>query len=311
MSGQLTYEILLEASRRANWRIEEIIGGDTRLDFTLTFLPEAYVRSQDLAFLNPGERLLLNHIRSRGYLAMFELLEQVIVPFMSEMARDEKDEASCRAPALRNLVREENKHRELFRRFLAEFDEAFGIECGLIGPAPDIIAAILDHTPMAVTIAVLGLEWMSQDHYTESVLGDRTIDPQFKTLLEHHWQEELQHARIDELLLLSMAEQSAPEDIQAGIDGFFDIGGILDGGLKHQAALDLASFQRAARRELSEADQAAFLAGQHQALRWTFLGTTMRNANFLGVLAALDESARRRVEEAGSVFAINRGALMR
>jgi hypothetical protein len=304
MSQQLTYETLLEASRRANWRIDDIIGGEKKLDFTRTFLPETYVRSQDLVFLYPGERLLLNHIRSRGYLATFELLEQVIVPFMSEMAKDE-DEESCRAPALRNLVREENKHRELFRRFLAEFDEAFGVECGLIGPAPDIVAAVLDHTPMAVTIAVLALEWMSQDHYTESILDDQTIDPQFKKLLKHHWEEELQHARIDELLLLSMAEQSSPEEIQAAVDGFFDIGGFLDGGLKHQAALDLASFQRAARRDLSEAEQAAFLAGQHQALRWTFLGTTMRNANFLGVLAVLGESARRRVEEAASVFAIN------
>ena len=305
MSEQPTYETLLEASRRATWRIDDIIGGEKRLDFTRTFLPENYVRTQDLVFLSSAERLLLNHIRSRGYLAMFELLEQVIVPFMSEMARDEKDEESFRAPALRNLVREENKHRELFRRFLAEFDEAFGIECGLIGPAPDIVAAVLDHTPMAVTIAVLALEWMSQDHYTESVVADQTIDPQFKKLLKHHWEEELQHARIDELLLRSMAEQSSPEEIQAAVDGFFDIGGFLDGGLKHQAALDLVSFQRAARRDLSEAEQAAFLAGQHQALRWTFLGTAMRNANFLGVLEALDERARRRVEEAASVFAIN------
>ena len=183
--------------------------------------------------------------------------------------------------------------------------EAFGVECGLIGPAPDIVAAILDHTPMAVTVAILALEWMSQDHYTQSVLDDRTIDPQFKALLKHHWEEELQHARIDERLLLSMADQSSREEIHAAVDGFFDIGGVLDAGLQQQAALDLASFQHAARRDLSEAQQAVFLSGQHQALRWTFLGTTMRNANFLGVLATLDEGARRRVQEAASVFAIH------
>ena len=48
MSEQLTYETLLEASRRANWRIDDIIGGEKKLDFTRTFLPETYVRSQDL-----------------------------------------------------------------------------------------------------------------------------------------------------------------------------------------------------------------------------------------------------------------------
>ena len=120
MSEQITYQSLLEASRRVNWRIEDIIGGEKKLDFTKCFLPETFVRAGSLEFLASGERLLLNHIRSRGYLAMFELLEQVIVPFMSDQARDERDEESCRAPALRNLVREENKHRELFMRFLAE-----------------------------------------------------------------------------------------------------------------------------------------------------------------------------------------------
>ena len=305
MSEQLNYETLLEASRRANWRIDDIIGGAERLDFTRTFLPENYVRAHDLEFLDPGERLLLNHIRSRGYLAMFELLEQVIVPFMSEMARDEDGEEPFRAPALRNLVREENKHRELFRRFLAEFDEAFGVECGLIGPARDIVAAVLAHSPMAVTIAVLALEWMSQDHYVESVRDDGAMDARFKSLLRRHWEEELQHARLDELLLRSMAEQGSPREMEAAIDGFFDIGHILDGGLRHQAEFDLDAFQRACGRELTRSERAAFLKGQHQALRWTFLGTTMRNANFLGVLAALDENARRRVEEAAGLFAIH------
>ncbi len=113
---------------------------------------------------------------------MFELLEQVIVPFMSENARDETTEDSFRGQALRNLVREENKHRELFRRVQAEFDEAFGVECRLIGPAADIAATVLAHTPMAVTLPVLALEWMSQDHYVESVRDDGDINPQFKSL---------------------------------------------------------------------------------------------------------------------------------
>ncbi len=305
MSEPSSYQTLLDASRRANWRIDDIVGGEKRLDFTRAFLPEAYVRADDLGFLNSGERLLLNHIRSRGYLAIFELLEQVIVPFMSEIARDEKDDEPGRAPALRNLVREENKHRELFRRFLADFDQGLGVECGLIGPASDIVAAVLDHSPMAITVAILALEWMSQDHYTESVAGDAAIDPHFKSLLKHHWEEELQHASIDERLLLGMAQTSTPAEIEAATDGFFAIGGLLDGALKTQAGLDLATFQRAARRQLSEADQAAFVAGQHQAQRWTFLGVAMRNANFLAVLGKLGGNARRRVEESAIAFTIH------
>jgi hypothetical protein len=305
MSEQLNYQDLLEASRRANWRIDDIIGGDAKLDFTKGFLPETFVRAGSLEFLNSEERLLLNHIRSRGYLAMFELLEQVIVPFMSDQARDERNEKSYRGPALRNLVREENKHRELFRRVLADFDGAFGVECELIGPAPDIVAAFLAHGAMGVTMAVLGLEWMSQDHYVESVEDDRTLDPQFKNLLKHHWEEELQHARLDELLLKSMAADSTPLEIENAVDEFFDIGGLLDGGLGRQATLDLEAFQRAAGRKLPAAEQDEFLRQQHQALRWTFLGTTMRNVNFLDVIESLGGAARRRVEAAAGAFSIN------
>ncbi|HEY1559964.1 MAG TPA: hypothetical protein VGF71_03645 [Caulobacteraceae bacterium] len=305
MSEQLTYQSLLEASRRANWRIADIIGGNKKLDFTKCFLPETYVRAGSLEFLNPGERLLLNHIRSRGYLAMFELLEQVIVPFMSDQARDAPDAESFRAPALRNLVREENKHRELFRRFLAEFDQSFGVECGLIGPAPDIVAAFLAHGAMGVTIAVLALEWMSQDHYVESIKDDRTLDPHFKSLLKHHWEEEFQHARLDELLLKSMAAASAPTEIDHAVDEFFDIGAFLDGGLGQQAALDLEAFQRAAGRRLTAAEHEEFLRQQHQALRWTFLGTTLRNANFLDVTESLGGTARRRLEAAAGAYSIN------
>ena len=305
MSEQLTYQDLLEASRCANWRIDDIVGGDKKLDFTKRFLPETFARTETLEFLNPGERLLLNHIRSRGYLAMFELLEQVIVPFMSDQARDESDEEPHLAPALRNLVREENKHRELFRRFLAEFDQSFGVECGFIGPAPEIVAAFLAHGAMGVTIAVLALEWMSQDHYVESVKDDQTLDPQFKSLLKHHWEEELQHARLDELLLKSMAAASTPLEIDHAVDEFFDIGGFLDGGLEQQAALDLEALQRATGRKLSAAEREAFLRQQHQALRWTFLGTTMRNTNFLGVIGSLGGAARRRVEAAAGAFSIN------
>lgn len=305
MAEQLTYEGLLEASRRANWRIDDIVGGERRLDFNNCFLPETFVRAGSLEFLDPDERLLLNHIRSRGYLAMFELLEQVIVPFMSDQARDEPDEDSHRAPALRNLVREENKHRELFRRVLAEFDQSFGVECTLIGPAPDIVAAFLSHGAMAVTIALLALEWMSQDHFVESVRDDRTLDPQFKSLLKHHWEEEHQHARLDELLLKSMAAASAPPDIDHAIDEFLEIGAFFDGGLKQQAALDLAAFQCAAGRNLTATEQEEFLRQQHQALRWTFLGTTMRNANFLKVIESLGADARRRLEAAAVAFSID------
>jgi hypothetical protein len=297
-----TYEGLLETSQRVNWRIDDIIGGEKRLDFSRPFLPETFARTTTLHFVTAAERLKLNHIRSRGYLAMFELVEQVIVPFVSEQAAEKRGDDPYEARALRQFVREEIKHRELFRRFLAEFDEGFGVECSLIGPATAIADAVLSHGAMAVTIAVLGLEWMSQDHYIGSAEKDEVLDPQFKSLLRHHWVEEAQHAALDGLMLEAMADAATSADIDEAIDEYFEIGGFLDAGFRNQAELDLDAFQRAAGRTLDAVEGDLFVREQHQALRWTFLGSAMRNPNFLAALGALKPEARCRVEKASATF---------
>src|SRR3569833_723128 len=110
-----SYQDLLETSQRVNWRVDDIIGGEKRLDFSRPFLPESLASTEGLSFLTPRERLALNLVRSRVYLAMFELVETFIVPFVSEQAAEEPGQDPYRAKALRQFVREETKHRELFR----------------------------------------------------------------------------------------------------------------------------------------------------------------------------------------------------
>jgi hypothetical protein len=128
---------------------------------------------------------------------------------------------------------------------LREFDGEFGTPCGLIGPAEEICRTILGHGPLAVTIAILGLEWMSQGHYLGSVKDNQDLDPQFRSLLKHHWIEEAQHARLDGLVLKSLAERSSPQDIATAIQEYLQIGSFLDAGLNQQAGLDLESLERA------------------------------------------------------------------
>jgi hypothetical protein len=303
MQQPLGYQELLEVSRAANWRVDDLIGGERRLDFSKPFLPETFARTEALVFLTPGERLILNHIRARGYLALFELVETFIVPFISEQAVERPGDDPHRGAALRQFVREEVKHRELFRRFLAEFDAGFGFECGLIGPAQAIADAVLSHGDLAVTIAVLGLEWMSQGHYLESTRDDQALDPQFKRLLEHHWLEEAQHAQLDGLILRAIAQTASPAEIDRAVDEYFEIGALFDAGFARQAELDLDAFANATGRVLNPAERKAFLKVQHQALCWTFLGTAMLDRNFLADMSVLGGSARVRIEQAARIFA--------
>jgi hypothetical protein len=297
-----TYQSLLEVSQRVNWRVDDIIGGDKILDFSRPFLPETFARVTQLPFLTPREQLALNHIRAHGYLAMFELVEESILPFVTEQVEKDDGRDPHRGPALKQFALEEAKHIELFKRFKREFADRFGIACGFIGPPEAIRAELLSHGKLAMGIAILGIEWMSQGHYVESIRDDGDLDPQFKSLLKHHWVEEAQHARLDALMVQSMAKKRTPEEIEGAIDEYFAIGGFLDGGLKTQAELDLDSFTRATGRVLDAEQRAQFLEVQHQALRWTFLGTAMRNKNFLENIGAISANARKRIEEVAPVF---------
>jgi hypothetical protein len=62
------YAPILATSQRVNWRIEDILGGEKKLDFTKPFMPESLARVEPLKFLDRDEKLVLNHIRANGYL---------------------------------------------------------------------------------------------------------------------------------------------------------------------------------------------------------------------------------------------------
>ena len=116
-----TYRETLAASEKINWRVEDIIGGEKTLDFTKAFMPETLARTEMIRFLSPSERLVLNQIRGNGYLAMFGVLEEVILPFVLDHARAQlvNDEYCVRS--FLEFAGEEAKHLHLFKRFREEF----------------------------------------------------------------------------------------------------------------------------------------------------------------------------------------------
>lgn len=296
------YRQVLETSHRVNWRLEDLVGEGHRLNFSRPFLPETFVRARSLEFLSEHERLLLNQIRTRGYLALFELVESFVVPFMTQQAGEQSDVGCARAPALQNFVVEEEKHRKLFTELLRHFDAEFPTQCAFIGPAEAICQEVLRHSPVAITIATLGLEWMSQAHYVECVRDDQLLDRPFKSILRHHWLEEAQHAKLDGYVLQSLTCELSPQAIESAVDEYFEIGAFLDGGLKQLVAFDLEALESAAGRHFAAADREKFLQAQHRAQQWTFLGCAMSNRHFLKVIESVSAPAARRIEEAAASF---------
>lgn len=297
-----SYQEALVASQKANWRIEDIIGGDKRLSFARPLMPESFARVEELSFLTPAEKLKLNQIRGFDYLCAFGLVEEFILPFVLDHARPQLQGDDYRVRAFLAFAAEEAKHIHLFKRFRAEFEEGFGTECLFIGPPSAIAEAILAHDPLAVALVILHIEWMTQKHYTESVQDNQQLDPQFKSLLKHHWMEEAQHAKLDTLVVEALAEGRGEAELEKALDEYLEIGGLLDAGLRQQAEFNLENLQRSTGRTLTGDERAEFMTKQHQALRWTFLGSGMTHANFLATLERLSPALRQRLEQVAPAF---------
>jgi hypothetical protein len=302
MLDRYTYQSVLAASEMIHWRIEDIIGGEKRLDFHKPFMPESLARVEPLTFLNSDEKRILNQIRGNAYLSIFGLVEEFILPFVLDHTRPQLHGDDYRVRALLKFAGEEAKHIQLFKRFAQEFEEGFGTDCPVIGPPEAIAAEILKHDPLGVAITTLHIEWMVQRHYVESIRDNQALDPQFKSLLKHHWLEEVQHAKLDTLMVESLAAGRDEDGIMQGVREYIDIGGFIDGGLKQQVEFDLDSFERAIGTRLSDSERNEFRQQQLQANRWTYLGTGMTHERVLDTLESLTPKARRTIESISPTF---------
>jgi hypothetical protein len=302
MFHDYNFTSVLTASARAAWQIDDVLPEGAALDFTRPFMPETLARTGALAALSADERRVLNQIRGHEYLVIFGLVEEFILPFVLDHARPQLSGDDARVRALLNFAGEEAKHIELFKRFHARFVDGFGSACGVIGPPEAVAAEVLRHDPLSVALVILMIEWMTQSHYLDSVRDDGGLDPLFKSLLRHHWMEEAQHAKLDTMMVEALADGRSEAEIDAALDGFLEIGVFLDNGLKAQAGLNLDAFETATGRTLGEETRDALLEQQHQALRWTYLGSGLTHPKFVATLAAMSPAARDRIAAIAPAF---------
>ena len=297
-----TYQAALVASQKVNWRVEDILGGDKRLDFSKRFMPESLARVESLDFLTADEKRTLNQIRGNSYLRIFGVVEEFILPFLMDHARPLLSGDDYRIRALLQFASEEAKHIHLFKQFRREFEAGFGVDCAVIGPPEAIAQAVLAHDPLAVALAILQIEWMTQSHYLEGVKDDQDLDPQFKSLLKHHWMEEAQHARLDGLMVEALAEGRDQQGIEKAFEEYLEIGGFIADGLNAQTQFDLESFERATKRKLTDSEREKFVQVQTRANRFTYLGSGMTHPNFQAVLQSLSPELKKRIEEIAPLF---------
>jgi hypothetical protein len=143
---------------------------------------------------------------------------------------------------------------------------------------------------------------LTQAHYTQIVRNDEAIDPLFASLLEHHWLEESQHARIDALELDKLADDATPEMITESFEDYLELCTAIDDLLEDQTKMDLDSLSLATGRTFSAPDHQAIFAAQHAAYRHTFLVSGMTNRQFTSVLEQLSPPGAKQVAERAASF---------
>jgi len=302
MSHNYSYQSALAASERIGWKVDDIIGGDKKLDFSKPFMPESLAQVKQISFLTPEEQRTLNQIRGHEYLAMFGLVEEFILPFVVDHARPQLSGDDYRVRALLQFAGEEAKHIHLFKRFRQEFENDFGSKCEFIGPAEDVSRFVLSHSPLGTALAILHIEWITLRHYIEGVRDNQDLDPQFKSLLKNHWLEESQHTKLDTLMVEEIVSNSTAEAIDQAFKEYGEIGAFLDQGIQQQAEFDVDSFVEATGRKLSKSERQEMTDAVLKGMRWTYLGTGMTHPNFLATVEAIKPEARVQIEQMAPMF---------
>lgn len=295
------YEIIVERSERVAWRVDDVIGSGERLDFHKPFLPETLAGAQHVVGLTDPERLKLNQIRAYSYLHIFTFVEEYIIATALRLANGEVFGDPWAVRALMRFGDEELKHQQLFRRFQAAFRHDFGTRCDGVGSPEEAAGFILSKSPLAVMLATLHLELVTQAHYTDSVrLGaaDNEIDQLFASMLKHHWVEEAQHASIDLLEIRKLAAGASRDVIDRSIDDYVAILHALDGVLDRERAIELENLERALGRELEEPTRLSFDAHVRAAARNAFFVRGLTHRAFREELARLASDAPERVDAA-------------
>jgi hypothetical protein len=103
----------------------------------------------------------------------------------------------------------------------------------------------------------------------------------------HHWQEESQHAIIDELEWRREDARLTAAERDAAVNDFIELVGGVDGILQAQARADAEYFIGVAERTFSADEVRAIHDGVLKAYRWQYIVSGVQDGKFLGVLASM------------------------
>ena len=288
-AGETTrrYARAIAASKRIRWDIDDDVIRGRTLDVAHDYLPDGLSLVAELPFLTPRERKFMSQVQGRTYANIFGLVERFIDAKILELARDHRFGDQVALEALVRFSDEELKHQELFRRVEALAASAMPPGYAVTADPNAVAEFVLGKSTWSVLALTHHIEIFTQVHYKKSIEPDTALSPLWKDVFLHHWQEESQHAIIDELEWRREDAKLTAAERDAAVDDLIALVAGVDGILQAQARADAQYFVGVAERRFSADEARAIDAAVLKAYRWQYIVSGVQDGKFLGVLASM------------------------
>jgi hypothetical protein len=281
------YARCIAASKRIRWDIDDDVIRGRTLDVTQKFLPDGLSLVEELSFLSAAERRFMSQVQGRTYANLFGLVERYINAKVLELCRDYRFGDQVALEALVRFSDEELKHQELFRRVEALAATSMPPGYAVMVEPNDVAQFVLGKSTWAVLALTSHIEIFTQVHYKKSIEVDPNLSELWKDVFFRHWQEESQHAILDELEWRREDAKLTEAERDAAVTDLIDLVGGVDGILQAQAAADARYFVGVAERQFSAEEEQAIRASVLKAYRWQYIVSGVQDGRFLSILAAL------------------------
>jgi hypothetical protein len=291
----LEYPAIIAVSQRVAWTVDEIFA-DRRFDATKSIVPDSWVGTGELAFLDGREQRTLNHIRAFSYAHLLGNYEEFIPVQMAEVAGRDWHDDRARLRGLLRFGEEEMKHQQLFRRTEEVLEASCGHAFGRYFDSEKVkltsfVEAVLAYPLLPRFLLLAAFELGTQRHYVESVRtpNGAASDPLYVDVLKHHWIEESQHVKLDILEAARLAAGMTSEEISRAFDDVLGLGGLIGETFAGQVEQELATFETATGRVLPKPEATALRDALNQSLQAIVAGVSLTHPDFKQVALELSK----------------------
>jgi hypothetical protein len=299
LSATDRYARAVRVSKRVRWDIDKDVIRGRGFDASHKFLPDGLSLADTFTTLSADEKRFVSQIQGRTYANIFGLVERFINAKVLELSQDHWFGDQIALEALIRFSDEELKHQALFRRIDAMAAEVLPDGYRFDVDPNDVARAVLGKSTWAVLALTLDIELFTQLHYRQSIETDTGLSALFKDVFLYHWQEESQHAILDELEWVRHDAGLTDEQRDRAVDEFIELVAAVDGILQAQARADAGYFVASCGRMVDGAEAPAIEAAFLKAYRWQYIHSGAQHPHFGKVLSGLiTEQQGKRVQEA-------------